>query len=387
MTIQSSTTAAEKNFGFNYNDVSKFNALMNGGTNGGGSKKILGPLSQSKLSYYSNYTNNYLNQSPNKISNGVKKLNAQQNNFSNGIQPPPSNSKTSNYSTTNKTFYQQQQHVLRSNSNASELRVYDQNDDIDEYYPQVYANGNSKNYKSKLPLPSLPKNTPHNYGKIVIKQQNVNLNTENNFPMKKSPIENNDSTKKTTPIQMNAADNTQIGRKTNESFYNLNGAHGNAVNNYNGKILVSKKKKTTTKPSVFSPELVVGNTSNGHGGDGHYQNGHAIGPMSIDNSEVGQRQRSMSLLNGGNKARVSSSTNSSNSSSCSTLINSIEETENIYDLNELLKKYLNKIEKNYSLDKLYAFVKTNIKYNGYKNFTLDSLEAHLAPLSNLGTKF
>jgi hypothetical protein len=203
--------------------------------------------------------------------------------------------------------------------------------------------------------------------------------------MKKSPIENNDSTKKTTPIQMNVADNTQIGRKTNESFYSLNGAHGNAVNNYNGKILVSKKKKTTTKPSVFSPELVAGNVAinNGHG-DGHYQNGHAIGPMPIDNSEVGQRQRSMSLLNGGNKARVTSSTNSSNSSSCSTLINSIEETENIYDLNELLKKYLNKIEKNYSLDKLYTFVKTNIKYNGYKNFTLDSLEAHLAPLSNLG---
>ena len=384
MTIQSSTTAAEKNFGFSYTDVTKFNAAMNGGSVPNGTKKMLGPISQSKLSYYSNYNNNYLNQSPSKIANGVKKFNVIQNNIfsnGNGVQQHTSNSKTSNYSTKN---YFQQQHVFRSNSNASELKVYDQNDDIDEYYPQVFLNSNKINNKSKLPLPSLPKNGPsQNYGKIVLKQQNVNLNTD--FVMKKSPLENHDSNKK-TPISV--SDHAQMGRKTSESLYNTNGAHGSVLSNYNGKILVAKKKNNTSKPSLFSPELTVGN-ANGHANG--YSNDHSNGNI-IDNIEMNPRQRSTSLLNGANaanpKTRVTSSTrlstNSSNSSSCSSLINNIEETENLYDLNDLLRKYLTKIEKSYSLEKLYTFVKTNFKHNGYKNFTLDSLEAHLAPLSNLG---
>ena len=189
-----------------------------------------------------------------------------------------------------------------------------------------------------------------------------------------------------------------MGRKTSESLYNSNGAHGSVLSNYNGKILVPKKKNNTNKPSLFSPELTVGNT-NGHANgysNGHangYSNDHPNGNM-IDNTEMNPRQRSTSLLNGANaanpKTRVTSSTrlstNSSNSSSCSSLINNIEETENLYDLNDLLRKYLTKIEKNYSLEKFYTFVKTNFKHNGYKNFTLDSLEAHLAPLSNLGKR-
>ena len=413
MTIQSSSIKnSEKSYGFhnNYSDVAKMNAnsttnttngLINNNSNTSNPKKILGPLSQSKLSYYSNYSNGngYLNSSQNKHfsnlnnANGKKLNNAQANNFSNIL--PQSNSKTSNYSTNSRNYYQQQQNVLRNNSNASELKVYDQSDDVDDYYyPQNYVasnKANNYNAKSKLPLPSLSKtnySTMSNhaqYGKIVLKQQNVNLNTPENIILKKSPLENDSEMRNKKP------DDNQMGRKTSESVYNhSNGANASVINSHNGKLLVKKKK--TSKPSIFSPDLVsVGNGnehSNGHSNG--YANGH--GHTNGNGTEITERQRSTSLLNGVNtttqKPRVTSSTrlstNSSNSSSCSSFLNSIEETENLYDMSDLIRKYLNKIEKNYSVEKLYTFVKTNIKHNGYKNLTLENLEAHLAPASNLG---
>ena len=377
---------------------------------------MLGPLSQSKLSYYSNtYLQQQNKQQQQQLqhrqqpSPNMKKptQTAQQNNALQ--QTAVNNVKTSNTTTllSNKNYYQQQhlhhqqqqQNAMRSNSNASELKTYDQYDDVDEYYPPHSFNKNATT-KSKLPLPALQKNQPaqaqqnngSNGTKVVLKQQNVNLNMDNLILKKQPTPENEYATIKKRPEPV---DPNHLSRKTSESFYNLNPV--NPANN--GKIPV-KKKPSTNKSNLFSPEnsnvtpinaanAITTTTSNTTTNN---TNGHVSHPVDHLAVDLNQRQRSISLMNAAHpihtKSRLTSSTrlsiNSSLTSSCSSILNSIEETENLYDLSDLIKKYLNKVEKEFSLEKLHAFVKTNIKYNGYRNFTLDALEAHLAPISNLG---
>jgi hypothetical protein len=82
--------------------------------------------------------------------------------------------------------------------------------------------------------------------------------------------------------------------------------------------------------------------------------------------------RSRSVTNGRNSPRFKSPSLESAS-----FHNKIDETNNLFDLVIVLKTFLKQIEKSYSLDNLYEYLKTNVKYNGYRNFTLDSLEAYL----------
>jgi hypothetical protein len=68
---------------------------------------------------------------------------------------------------------------------------------------------------------------------------------------------------------------------------------------------------------------------------------------------------------------------SSSSSQHISIINHIEDTSNIYDFIHLIKKNLKKISQSHSIDELFVYLKDNIKYNGYRNFTTEFLQAYL----------
>lgn len=66
-------------------------------------------------------------------------------------------------------------------------------------------------------------------------------------------------------------------------------------------------------------------------------------------------------------------------SSESFITKKVEKTHTLYELISFLRIYLRKIENSYSLDELYTFLKTNLKFNGYRNFTLELLERYAKP--------
>ena len=66
-------------------------------------------------------------------------------------------------------------------------------------------------------------------------------------------------------------------------------------------------------------------------------------------------------------------------SSESFIATKVETTQSLFELISFLKIYLKKLENNYSLDELYTFLKTNVKFNGYRNFTIELLERYAKP--------
>lgn len=90
----------------------------------------------------------------------------------------------------------------------------------------------------------------------------------------------------------------------------------------------------------------------------------------INLSYLSIKSTSSSLSSLNNSAKSSSSS----SWSWSIILGQIEKTTNLYDLVRLMRKYLKKVDKAYSIDTMYEFLKTNLKYNGYRNFTLDSVQ-------------
>jgi hypothetical protein len=57
----------------------------------------------------------------------------------------------------------------------------------------------------------------------------------------------------------------------------------------------------------------------------------------------------------------------------------VENTQTLYELVSFIRTYLKKLENSYSLDDLYSFLKTNVKFNGYRNFTIELLERYAKP--------
>jgi hypothetical protein len=70
---------------------------------------------------------------------------------------------------------------------------------------------------------------------------------------------------------------------------------------------------------------------------------------------------------------ITSSTISTAASSSKASTIDMEKASNLYEFLKMVRKCLKKIEKSYSVDSLYEYIKNNLKYNGYRNFTLDSL--------------
>ena len=66
-------------------------------------------------------------------------------------------------------------------------------------------------------------------------------------------------------------------------------------------------------------------------------------------------------------------------SSESFIVSKVEKTQSLFELISFLRIYLRKIENSYSLDDLYSFLKTNVKFNGYSNFTIELLERFSKP--------
>jgi len=66
-------------------------------------------------------------------------------------------------------------------------------------------------------------------------------------------------------------------------------------------------------------------------------------------------------------------------SSESFITSKVEKTQTLFELVSFLKIYLRKMENSYSLDELYTFLKTNVKFNGYRNFTIELLERFSKP--------
>jgi len=88
------------------------------------------------------------------------------------------------------------------------------------------------------------------------------------------------------------------------------------------------------------------------------------------------RQNANNTPNG--QTRPDELTDSSLSSE-SFITNKVDKAQTLFELVSFLRIYLRKMENNYSLDDLYTFLKTNVKFNGYKNFTIELLERFSKP--------
>ena len=389
---------------------------------------------------FANYTNTNLNDS-----HLVKYNNGYDNYYYTNVNKnlkksflPVSQSKLANYTTSNNL------NIIKPNTKVNNAQLnknnHKQDNDTDEYYsvPYNYFNPTNKNinvndlHKTKHPLPSLQqKNSissnqqqPQQPQQAKLSRKNLNespphqslLNNEN-AKAHQQQQQQQSQIKNSTPDPVkskNSLPNSLIGkaivRNMNDS--KLSKKEANGLNSNKTK---SETNLASTEPKLdkkASEQLAVSNSISSNNSNLISNNGKILvkkkkkAKMSSD-EEIKHEQRlkrSVSMINGldTNNANITSnhklkpsrhelSSRSSSSSSllstCSSIVNSIEDTDNLYELTIKIKKYLNKIEKNFSLESLYDYLKSNVKYNGYRNFTLDSLEPYLLAsnrTSNMG---
>jgi hypothetical protein len=216
-------------------------------------------------------------------------------------------------------------HAFRSNSRNTNNSRQQDNDYLLLQQRHTNNNNNIYNKKSDSPIQMFTKN---------------HSNTNNMIKPNKIQFQNN---------KLNSFDHQSSNNKP-QLISNMN------YLNANGKILVSKNnnKKLIRRSKSISDEKLENLDNNNNTN----QNGN-------NNNNISSTYSSASSLY------------SSSSSSCLSIINLIEETQNIYDFIHLIKKNLKKIEQSYSIDELYLYLKDNVKYNGYRNFTIDFLQTYL----------